>query len=104
MQTIAPSPVNIINLDTPNSIWEHIKSGNKIQYFDFGTGQLTSIKQVVVKLAGLMGCSNDLLSFDSKRDRDDSELISCAKKFLPGWKPQVSLEEGIINYLNSLEI
>ena len=79
-------------------------NGNKIQYFDFGTGQLTSIKQVVVKLAGLMGCSNDLLSFDSKRNRDDTELISYAKKFLPGWKPQVSLEEGIINYLNSLEI
>ena len=79
-------------------------NGNKIQYFDFGTGQLTSIKKVVVKLAGLMGCSNDQLSFDSKRDRDDTELISCAKKFLPVWKPQVSLEEGIINYLNSLEI
>ena len=36
MQTIAPSPVNIINLDTPNSIWKHIKSGNKIQYFWLG--------------------------------------------------------------------
>ena len=77
-------------------------NGNKIQYFDFGTGQLTSIKQVVVKLAGLMGCSNDLLSFDSSRDRHDTELISRAKKFLPAWKPRLSLEEGIINYIDSL--
>jgi len=77
-------------------------NGNRIQYFDFGTGKLTSIKEVVVKLAGLMGCSNDLLSFDSKRDRHDTELILCAKYFLPSWKPSVSLEEGIINYINSL--
>ena len=33
MQTIAPSPVKLINLDTPNAIWEHLDSQNEIQYF-----------------------------------------------------------------------
>ena len=77
-------------------------NGNRIQYFDFGTGKLTSIREVVLKLADLMDCSNDLLSFDSKRDRHDTELTSRAKKFLPAWKPRLSLEEGIIKYVNRL--
>ena len=36
MQTIALSPIKIINLDTPDSIWGHLKSKNEIQYFWFG--------------------------------------------------------------------
>ena len=36
MPTITDSPVNLINLDTPDSIWEHLQSENKIQYFWLG--------------------------------------------------------------------
>ena len=36
MPTITDSPVNLINLDTPDSIWEHLQSKNKIQYFWLG--------------------------------------------------------------------
>ena len=77
-------------------------TGDNIQYFDFGTGKLTSIKEVVVKLAGMMGYSNELLSFDSKRDRYDTKLRSCAKHILPKWKPSLSLDEGINKYIDAL--
>ena len=79
-------------------------SGNRIQYYDFGAGKLTSIKDIVEKIADLMGCSYNLLKFDSGRDRNDTELISCAKKFLPGWKPRISLEEGLMDLINSLAL
>ena len=36
MPTITDSPINLINLDTPDSIWEHLQSENKIQYFWLG--------------------------------------------------------------------
>ena len=33
MQTIALSPEKLINLKTPNSIWEHLQAKKEIQYF-----------------------------------------------------------------------
>ena len=36
MQAIELSPVKLIHIDTPNSIWEHIRSESKIQYFWLG--------------------------------------------------------------------
>ena len=36
MPTITDSLVKLINLDTPDSIWEHLQSENKIQYFWLG--------------------------------------------------------------------
>ena len=36
MQTITSSSVKLINVNTPDSIWEHIRSDNKIQYFWLG--------------------------------------------------------------------
>ena len=36
MSTLTDSPVILINLDTPDSIWEHLQSENKIQYFWIG--------------------------------------------------------------------
>ena len=36
MPTITDSPEKLINLKTPNSIWEHLQSENKIQYFWLG--------------------------------------------------------------------
>ena len=36
MQTITFSPVKLINLSAPDSIWEHLSSDNEIQYFWLG--------------------------------------------------------------------
>ncbi len=77
-------------------------SGDRIQYFDFGTGELTSLKKMVETLARLIGSSNDLLQFDPKRDRGDVELIACAKNLLPGWKPKYSVELGLTRLINDI--
>jgi len=76
-------------------------SDNGIQYFDFGTGKLTSLTEVVGILADLMGSSKNILHFDLKRDRGDTEFAACAKNFLPGWKSRLSLEEGLTRFINN---
>ena len=78
-------------------------TGNGIQYFDFGTSKLTSLREIVKTLARLIGCSNELLQFDPQRVRGDTELSACADNLLPGWKPRFSVEEGLTHFLNNLE-
>jgi len=77
-------------------------SGNRIQNFDFGTGKLTSLKEMVEILAKLLGSSNDLLQFNPKRDRGDTELVSGAEKTLQDWEPNFSIEAGLTRFVNSL--
>lgn len=72
-------------------------SGNRIQYFDLGTGKLTSLKEIVETLSTLMGVSRDLLQFDPRRDRGDTELKAYAKRIPPDWKPMYSIKEGLAN-------
>ena len=73
-----------------------------IQYFDFGTGQLTSIKEVVQTLAKLLGKPLSLLDFNHELDRGDISLKAKARNFLPGWEPHFSLDKGLPRFLDSL--
>lgn len=73
-------------------------SGNGIQYYDFGTGKLTSLKVMTEIFANIMSASKDLLHFNAKRDRGDSDLMSYAKKLLPGWIPKYSIESGLLEF------
>ena len=77
-------------------------SGNRIQHYDFGTGKLTSIKEIVERIAELMGCANEMLNFDSARDRNDTEIRAFAKNMLKGLKPIKSLEERLIDLINDI--
>ena len=76
--------------------------GKNIQYFDFGTGQLTSIKEVVQTLAKLLGKPLSLLDFNHELDRGDISLKAKARNFLPGWEPHFSLDKGLPRFLDSL--
>ena len=77
-------------------------SGNRIQYYDFGTGKLTSIKEVVKTLAQLLEKPLNLLNFDPERDKGDVELKAKANNFVPGWKPHFSMKEGLTHLINNL--
>ena len=68
---------------------------NRIQYYDFGTGSLTSIKKMVETLAELMYAPNSLLDFDHNRDRGDTEFGAYAKNLVPDWYPSFSVREGL---------
>jgi len=66
-----------------------------IQCFDIGTGDLASIREVIEKLADLSGSPRSLLEFDSSRDKLDKNVQSKAKLLPAGWKPALSLDEGL---------
>ena len=68
---------------------------NQIEYFDFGTGQLTTVREMAEKLVRITNSSNELLSFDPQLDRQDIELISSAETFVPGWKSNYSINKGL---------
>lgn len=75
----------------------------KIQYFDLGTGELTSLKDMVEILGRLAGGSKGLLEFDPKRDRGDTEIKSYAENILDGWQPRYSKEEGLAFLVNNIK-
>ena len=77
-------------------------SGNRIQYYDFGTGKLTSIKKVMKTLAQLFEKPLNLLNFDHERDRGDVDLKAKANNFVPRWKPHFSVEEGLTQFVNDM--
>jgi len=77
-------------------------SAKGIQYFDFGTGELTSLMSVAQTLTRLLGRPSDLLDFDPRRDRGDLTLNCCARNLLPGWKPEYSLERGLTSLVHEI--
>ena len=78
-------------------------SGDRIQYFDFGTGKLTSLRKMVETLAQLMGKPKSLLHFDVRKDRGDMEINAKAKNFLSGWKIHYSVEQGLTSFVQAVE-
>ena len=77
-------------------------SADRIQHFDLGTGKLTSLKKMAEMLASLTGSSQNLLQFDPKRDRGDTELKACAENILPGWRANYSVEDGLAHFVKDV--
>ena len=76
------------------------KENNFIKYYDFGTGRLISIKEVVKKIAHLLNKPTSLLRFNPQNDRGDGFLRSKAKKFCAGWIPKYSIDKGLRHFIN----
>ena len=62
-----------------------------INEFDVGTGKLTSVKDLILMIADIMGVSSDYYVFNSSNDRDDQSIEDCASAFLPDWQPNRDL-------------
>lgn len=77
-------------------------NNNRIQYFDFGTGKLTSLREMVEMLASLMDSSKNLLHFDSKKDRGDIKIDACAINQIPEWVPNYLVKSGIKEFIKHI--
>jgi nucleoside-diphosphate-sugar epimerase len=62
---------------------------------DIGSGSLVSIRAVIETMASIAGVETSLLSFDPTKDRSDTDLTLGAEKSPNGWRPQVSLMNGL---------
>jgi UDP-glucose 4-epimerase len=76
--------------------------GSRIQYYDFGTGKLTSIKEVVETLAKLIDRPLNLLNYDHNRDRGDIKLKAKAETFVPGWKYNYDVNSGLKSFVEKI--
>ena len=63
--------------------------------YDLGMGKLISVREAAETLVRLAGKGSALLNFDPTRDRNDTEIIGCAKQKVPGWTPVFNLREGL---------
>jgi len=70
--------------------------------FNIGFGQRTSILSVAEKLISMMGLTGKIEPVhapESKGDFPDTQADNRKAKSMPGWKPRMSLDEGLRNYL-----
>lgn len=66
-----------------------------IRHYDIGTGELRSIREMILEIAGIAGSSLNLLEFDPAGDRPDGEIEMCARAFVPSWEPAVYSIDGL---------
>ncbi|GAF83776.1 unnamed protein product [marine sediment metagenome] len=74
------------------------KTGNKI--FDIGTGKNHSVMEVYTGLAKLMGGKSPIHKPDFSEEAQETLADTTAARAL-GWKPVVSLDEGLRTFVNS---
>lgn len=74
-----------------------------LNHYDVGTGTLTPLSTVANKLEALMGCTGSCIVFDPAMDRGDSGLELKAERFVPGWTPRISLDEGLARLIVETE-
>ncbi len=75
-----------------------------VEEYDFGSGELTSTRQMIERLAALADADPGLLNFDASRDRGDTQIEDRAARFLPGWRLEVSIDEGLKRLLKRTDI
>jgi len=81
----------------------HAGMARQLRAFDLGAGELISIRDVLLRMAELLGRSASLLDFDPSRDRGDTELVGKAETWPDGWRPSFNLEQGLRSLIAGCE-
>ncbi|WP_029898434.1 GDP-L-fucose synthase family protein [Desulfohalovibrio reitneri] len=76
------------------------------EHVNVGTGEEVSIRQLAELLKDVTGFAGEIVFDDTKPDGTPRKLLDCSSLFGLGWRPSVSLEEGLRStyewYLNEL--
>lgn len=82
--------------DAASAVIKSLKTNQTgMREVDIGTGTLVSIRTAIESLAEVNGGGN--LTFDASRDRPDVDLVMTASRQVEGWRPMVSLQQGLSN-------
>jgi UDP-glucose 4-epimerase len=82
--------------DAASAVIQSIKTSNPgMRELDIGTGTLVSIRTAIESLAEVNGGGS--ITFDAIRDRPDVDLVMAASRQVEGWRPMVSLQQGLSN-------
>ena len=76
------------------------KNGRMLNYLNIGTGHEISIKDLSLKIANIVGYKGEIKWDKSKPDGTPRKLLNSEKLRDLGWKPEISLTEGIDMTIN----
>ena len=72
-----------------------LEKTNEKQFVNVGCGEAISIKHLINLVKKLIGYGGDLRFDTTKPDGTPRKLMDATKLRNMGWKPKISLEEGI---------
>ena len=78
------------------------EDGDPLFMLNVGTGKEISIKELAYKIASIFEYSGEIKWDKNKPDGTPRKLLNIDKIKSLGWRPSISLDEGIINTINSL--
>ncbi len=71
------------------------KDGNPLNILNVGTGNDISIKDLAIKIARITNFKGKIIWDNSKPDGTPKKLLNINRLLELGWKPKISLDEGI---------
>ncbi len=80
------------------------KYGNLLNHLNVGTGKDISIKELANKIAKIINYKGEILWDKSKPDGTPRKLLNIEKITKLGWRPKISLDEGINRTIKSLNL
>jgi GDP-L-fucose synthase len=72
-------------------------------HLNVGTGVDISITELAVKIAGIVGFSGEIKWDPSRPDGTSQKMLDISRISSLGWKPRITLEEGILSTLTWLQ-
>jgi GDP-L-fucose synthase len=73
-------------------------------HLNIGTGSDISIKELAIKIAGIAGFTGEIKWNTSRPDGTPQKVLDISRMSSLGWKPRITLDEGISSTLNWLQI
>jgi GDP-L-fucose synthase len=72
-------------------------------HLNVGTGSDISIKELAIKIAGIAGYTGEIKWNTSRPDGTPQKVLDISRISSLGWKPRITLDEGISSTLNWLQ-
>ena len=77
------------------------KTGEPLSLLNVGTGKDITIKDLAFKIAKIIGYKGEILWDKSKPDGTPRKKLNVEKINMLGWKPKITLDEGILKAITS---
>ena len=81
--------------DLAKALFFLMNNYDDIQFVNVGTGEEISIKQLALLIKEVVGYEGELVFDTSKPDGTPRKLLDTSKINAAGWKPEISLRDGI---------
>jgi len=89
--------------DLASAVILALESYDSSLHLNVGTGMDISINDLAVKIAGIVGFSGEIKWDASRPDGTSQKVLDISRIASLGWKPRITLDEGISSTLNWLQ-